>query len=271
MKLIGVDFTSAPSRRKPITAAHGRWTPDGLCCDAVSEHADWASFEALLAAPGPWLGAFDFPFGLPREGVEDLGWPLTWPDLVAYCASLGKSAFKQALDAYRESRPFGQRYPHRATDQPAGSHSPFKLVNPPVGLMYLAGAPRLLAAGVSVPGMLAGDPARIAVEAYPGLVARQITRASYKSDERRRQTPERRDTRALIVGTLRSSASPAPRLQLDDALQCRAIDDGSGDTLDAMLALTQAAQAWLSRENGYGLPRLIDPVEGWIVGVDAPG
>ena len=27
-------------------------------------------FEALLAEPGPWLGAFDFPFGLPRAFVQ---------------------------------------------------------------------------------------------------------------------------------------------------------------------------------------------------------
>jgi hypothetical protein len=37
------------------------------------------------------------------------------------------------------------------TDHPAGSHSPLKLVNPPVGLMFLEAAPRLLASGVSIP------------------------------------------------------------------------------------------------------------------------
>ncbi len=41
-------------------------------------------FEALdgfgrwLAQPGPWVGGFDFPFGLPRELVEHLGWPRDW-------------------------------------------------------------------------------------------------------------------------------------------------------------------------------------------------
>ena len=29
-------------------------------------------FEAVLAEPGPWYGAFDFPFGLPRAFVESL-------------------------------------------------------------------------------------------------------------------------------------------------------------------------------------------------------
>jgi len=31
---------------------------------------DLASFELLLAEPGPWLGAFHFPFGMPRAFVQ---------------------------------------------------------------------------------------------------------------------------------------------------------------------------------------------------------
>ena len=46
--------------------------------------------------------------------------------------------------------------------------------------------------------------------------------------------------------------------------------DGTGDTLDCVLCLVQAAWAWMRRDAGYGLPLHIDPVEGWIVGVTAP-
>ena len=145
--------------------------PTRVVLDGFERCADWPSFEALLTRPGPWLGAFDFPFGLPREAIIDLGWPQTWPALVRHCAALGKPAFRAALDAYRESRPVGRRYAHRATDLPARSHSPLKLVNPPVGLMFLEGAPRLLAAGVHVPGMHDGDAQRVAIEAYPRAIA----------------------------------------------------------------------------------------------------
>lgn len=266
-RLLGVDFTSAPRRIKPITVAHGWIEGSRVVLDHIERCADWPAFEAVLARPGPWLGAFDFPFGLPREAVIDLGWPQTWPALVHHCAKLGKPAFRAALDAYRETRPPGQRYAHRATDLPARSHSPLKLVNPPVGLMFLEGAPRLLAAGVQVPGMHEGDPLRIALEAYPGLLARRITTASYKSDERRKQTPERHAARAAIIDAL--AAGPTPHhlaLAATPAQMQALLDDASGDLLDAALALLQAGAAARHGAPHFGLPPEMDPIEGWITG-----
>ena len=129
--MLGVDFTSAPRRAKPIVAARGHLHGGEIVLDAIESFPDWNGFEALLARPGPWLGAFDFPFGLPREAAVDLGWPQDWPALVAHCHALGRAAFRAALDAYREARAPGRRYAHRATDHAARSHSPLKLVNPP--------------------------------------------------------------------------------------------------------------------------------------------
>jgi len=40
------------------------------------------------------------------------------------------------------------------------------------------------------------------------------------------------------------------------------VDDASGDRLDAALCLVQAA--WASLQPGYGLPKEVDAVEGWI-------
>ena len=266
--LFGVDFTSAPSRRKPITVAHGWLEGAAVRLDRLDLLPDWPAFEALLSQPGPWLGGFDFPFGLPREGVEALGWPLDWRGLVRHCGALGKPAFRASLDADRLARPAGARYPHRATDRPARSHSPFKLVNPPVGLMFLEGAPRLLAAGVSIPGLCDGDARRIALEAYPGLLARAIESASYKSDERRKQTSERESARKRILAALLAGSHPlALRLECESATRELLVADASGDSLDAALALVQAAWAWQRRERNFGLPEAIDPVEGWILGV----
>ena len=269
-RLLGIDFTSAPRRAKPITVAHGRLDGARVVLDDIERCPDWAGFEAVLARPGPWLGAFDFPFGLPREAVVDLGWPQDWQELVRHCAAMGKPAFRAALDAYRETRPAGRRYAHRATDLPARSHSPLKLVNPPVGLMFLEGAPRLLAAGVHVPGMHAGDATRVAIEAYPGLLARRITSASYKSDERRKQTPERRAARAAIVDALvrgaPSSGGQQPALHATPAQREALVEDASGDLLDAVLALLQAAAASRRGAPRFGLPADFDAVEGWITG-----
>lgn len=262
--LIGVDFTSAPRPAKPITVAHGHLDGDVLHLDRLSALPDWPGFQALLLTPGPWLGAFDFPFGLPREGVAALGWPATgWAALVRHVATLDKTTFRAALDADRQRRPMGARYPHRRTDDAARSHSPMKLVNPPVGLMFFEGAPRLLAAGCTLPGLHTGDPQRIAVEAYPGLLARRITSASYKSDTPAKQTAARHTARQTILAALTAGATGLP-LTLRPTLQAQLLNDPRGDWLDAVLALVQAAGCARRGPPQFGAPTDADPLEGWI-------
>src|ERR671930_51341 len=158
LRIYGVDFTCAPRRAKPITAAVGLLKDAALRIERIEPLCSFAEFEALLARPGPWVGGFDFPFSLPRELARDLGWPAAWAELVAHCAAYERSKFREVLDAYRASRPIGAKYAHRATDHPAGSSSPMKLVNPPVALMFHEGAPRLLAAGAAVAPPAGGDP-----------------------------------------------------------------------------------------------------------------
>ena len=165
--ILGVDFTSAPNPRKSITVARAALTGVQLEFTAIDPLTSFAEFDALLQTPGPWVGGFDFPFGLPRELVITLGWPQAWPQMVRRIQALGKDAFKDALNAVRESRPMGSRYLPRRGDAAAGSSSPMKLVNPPVGLMFFEGAPRLLAAGVCVLPCAPSDDSRIALEGYP--------------------------------------------------------------------------------------------------------
>jgi hypothetical protein len=269
--ILGVDFTSAPRRAKPITVARGRLADGALAVEAIERLPDWASFEQLLARPGPWVGGFDFPFGLPRELVRDLGWPRRWPALVRHCAALGRDRFRAALDAYRARRPVGSKYAHRATDLPARSSSPMKLVNPPVALMFLEGAPRLLAAGLAIPALIAGDPRRVALETYPGLLARAITRAPYKNDAPAMQTAERAQARERIVAAVRSAANPLGiRLDASRTIVRALHDDATGDALDAALCALLAAWGWRHRRANYGMPRDVDPLECWIIGAGAP-
>ena len=270
-----MDFTSAPRAAKPITVAHARLRlptragdPARVEFDTLQAIAGFPGFEALLVSPGPWVGGFDFPFGLPREAVDALGWPGEWRALVGHCAAIGREAFRAALDRHRETRPWGARYEHRAGDRAAGSHSPLKLVNPPVGLMFLEGAPRLARAGVHLPGLVAGDPSRVALEAYPGHWVRRQERESYKSDTPSKQTPARAAARGRIVATLLGGrATPGLQVELPASLARVAIDDASGDALDAIVCALQAALAALEAGHGWGLPAKVDPIEGWITGV----
>lgn len=270
LALLGIDFTSAPTRRKPITVARGTMTGARLALQRVDALADFAAFEALLAEPGPWLGAFDFPFGLPRELVETLGWPREWPALIRHYAAMERPAIRERFAAFCDARPAGRKFAHRACDGPAGSSPSMKWVNPPVAFMLHAGAPRLLAAGAHLPGLHEGDRSRTALEAYPGLLARElIGTRSYKSDERAKQTAERLIARKDLIEALEQGRTRlGVRLALSHAQRDALADDASGDRLDAVLCLVQAA--WASRQPQFGLPLQVDPLEGWIVSAPTP-
>lgn len=261
-KIIGVDFTSSPRAAKPITIAHGYCDGDLLHVERVATHPSWSSYEEWLAQPGPWVGAFDFPFGLSRELVEHLGWPQTWAALVTHCATLPRATLRETFKAFCDARPVGNKFAHRVTDGPAGSSPSMKWVNPPVAYMFHEGARRLLDAGVTVYGLHAGDPQRVALEGYPGLIARAVARASYKSDERAKQTQARRDAREAIVLALESGTHPLGiSLHVNPPLRRHLIDDGTADWLDAVLCAVAAA--WAAQRPHYGLPEKMDPVEGW--------
>jgi hypothetical protein len=265
MKLHGIDFTSAPSRRKGITVATGALRGEVFVLEALDTLPDNAAFAAWLRRPGPWLGAFDFPFSLPRELVEQLGWPGAWEPLMRHVARLSRAELRETFKAFCDARPVGNKFAHRATDYPAGSSPSMKWVNPPVAYMLHAGVPQLLDAGVSLYQLHPGDPQRIALEGYPGMVARDITRASYKNDQRAMQTPERAAARETIVAALERGAHRW-RIALDAGNHREALlADGSGDLLDATLCGILAAWAWQRRDAAYGLPEF-DPLEGWIVG-----
>ncbi|HET7670735.1 MAG TPA: DUF429 domain-containing protein [Burkholderiales bacterium] len=265
MRIFGVDFTCAPRAAKPITVAVAALRRKSLALEAIEPLQTFADFEALLARPGPWVGGFDLPFSLPRELVHDLKWPHEWPALVAHCASLSRLELRKILDAYRASRPVGSKYAHRATDHPAGSSSPMKLVNPPVALMFHEGAPRILAAGVHVPALAPGDPKRVALEAYPGLLVRRQLgiRESYKSDTKRDHTPSRRAARKRVVDAMKRGEPLGIKLHLEGKTERLLIAEGSADSLDAVICAVQAA--WAAGQPDYGIPASAPPGEGWIV------
>lgn len=271
--LLGCDFTSAPSRRKPITLAVGRTDRQRVVLSGMERFETLDGWAARMAEPGHWVGGFDLPFGLPRELVTTLGWPTDWAACMAHYNSLSRETIREAFAGFCNARPVGGKFAHRATDGPAGSSPSMKWVNPPVAFMLHAGVPRLIAADVLLPGLRVGDPRRVGLEAYPGLLARSVLgTASYKSDDKAKQTPDRLIARKTLINALENGQaallhSVGLRVKLTHAQRDALADDASGDTLDAVLCLLQAAWAQAQHEAGHpcwGLPAF-DPLEGWIV------
>lgn len=275
-ELLGCDFSSSPSRKKNIVLAFGTQQGGRVQLARLERLASLEAFANWLRQPGEWLGAFDFPFGLPRELVQHLGWPLQWEACMRHYASLGRESIRDTFAAFCDARAVGRKFAHRATDGPAGASPSMKWVNPPVAFMLHAGVPLLLQAGVHLPGLHAGDhrdvnvagqPRRVALEGYPGLLAREVLgQRSYKSDDKARQTPERLIARKDLLTALEHGQTRLGlRLKLTHAQRDALTDDASGDALDAVLCLMQAA--WAQRQGAprYGLPDTLDPLEGWIV------
>ena len=267
MQIIGCDFSSSPSARKPIVIAVGLAKDGRVQLLKLEPISSLDAFGDWLAQPQSWLGVFDLPFGLPRELVEHLQWPLTWPELIKHYAALSREDIRANFAAFCNARPVGGKFAHRAADKPAGSSPSMKWVNPPVAFMLHAGVPRLLSAGVHFPGLHDGDTTRAALEGYPGLLAREVLgQRSYKSDDKAKQTPERLIARKDLITALELGQTRLGlRLKLTHAQRDLLVGDAKGDSLDAVLCLMQAAWAQAQGSPRYGLPPNVDPLEGWII------
>lgn len=277
--LAGCDFSSSPGPRKPIVMAMGHLQRGRVHLDALEALPTLRGYADWLTVDRAWVCGFDFPFGLPRELVEHLGWPLQWQACMRHYASLSRADIRQAFAAFCDARPVGGKFAHRATDGPAGSSPSMKWVNPPVAFMMHAGVPPLIESGVHLPGLHAPEDRppqtpRVALEAYPALLARELlgpngARRSYKSDDVAKQSADRLIARKDMLTALESGQTRLGlRVRLSHAQRDALVDDARGDRLDALLCLVQAAWAQLQHEQGhprYGLPADMDPLEGWIV------
>jgi hypothetical protein len=272
MRIYGVDFTSAPSRRKPITCAAAWLEPTTLTLEQVERYETFEAFSALLERPGPWVAGCDFPFGQPEALVAGMHWPTRWESYVKTIEHLGPDGFASAIKDFRDARPPGQKHLPRAIDRRARSCSPMMLVGVPVGKMFQRGAPLLLRSAANIwPCRPTGDQ-RTVLEIYPKLVAQKWIRSGYKQDNPRRQTAAHTKARTTILdgicGKIPSLDGHSVvgwygiRVALSDGAAQRCIGDASGDTLDAVLATLQTA--WATRQPGYGVPEGHE-LEGWIV------
>ena len=87
MLLLGCDFSSTPTRRKPIVIAIGSAEGGRVQLARIETLETLSAFGDWLRRPQSWIGGFDFPVGLPRELVEHLGWPTSWREWGMVAAS----------------------------------------------------------------------------------------------------------------------------------------------------------------------------------------
>src|ERR1700733_9726108 len=128
MKVIGIDFTSRPNRRKPLTCLEGALEGRVLhiAPGALERWSTFEQFEGALQKPGPWIAGIDFPFGQSRTFVENAGWPRDWAGYVAYVGTLTRESFRDELQRYCADRPYGDKLHRRATDARTSAISPQK-------------------------------------------------------------------------------------------------------------------------------------------------
>jgi hypothetical protein len=269
MRVYGLDFTSAPRREKPITCVAATLIEQVLHVESLVVFESFDTFENFLGSPGPWIAGMDFPFGQAKKLRHNLGWPEDWTDIARMVGDLSLADFEDLLTRYRQAREPGDKHHRRETDVLANSQSPMTLYGVPVAKMFYRGVPLLERARVNIIPCRPLNKDRYVVEAYPALVVRRyIDKSKYKSDDRRHQTAQRQDARRKLLDIMQG-----PRLEEDfgltldlpDALTEEFIADASADRLDSLLCTIQAAWSWRLRDQNYGIPAGVDPIEGWIM------
>ena len=98
MKIFGIDFTSRPGKSKPLTCLECEFDGSTLRAGSLVEWIAFDQFEDFLGSDGEWIAGIDFPFGLPRKFIENIGWPNSWEAYVSYVGSLERLEFQDMPD-----------------------------------------------------------------------------------------------------------------------------------------------------------------------------
>jgi hypothetical protein len=139
----------------------------------------------------------------------------------------------------------------------------------PVGKMFYRGAPCLLRSRVNVEPFCPTGSGRVAVEAYPAVIARRfLGKRRHKSDEREKQTAVQGTAREELVEGLGSDVLEEVYgflVEMGDAWREDLVQDPMADTLDSVLCAVQAVWPYTKRDEGWGVPEECDLDEGWIL------
>ncbi len=254
MRIVGVDFTAAPSKRKPIVLASGALEGSRVTRVHLATLEKSLAFEYFLQERGFLRIGIDAPLSMPLEFLSSLGLA-SWEEGIEWVAKSDKKTYSAAIRQYANAHPAGQKEPKRACDRLHMAASPLKLFNPGVGWMHYALAYRLcLLKGHVLPFSTDTGTGAI-VEVYPSVFAKKrIGNASYKNDPA--EDPDRVTRRGILVNALHEF------LEITPEIEARAIADSQGDVLDALIALAQTA---FSLDEVATQP---SAQEGWIYGAD---
>ncbi len=268
MKIFGIDFTSAPSRKKPITVAEGDLKQGKLTVQKIHNLYSFNEFEDFLKQKGPWIAGIDFPFGLPGAFLSTLGLPHDWRSYAQKLTRRSKAEFEKKVKNFKSKHSSPYKEPLRFTDILASAQSPLKLVNAPVAKMFYEGSKIILNSGASILPCNPKKGNRIVLEAYPALVARRFAKA-YKSEGN--DASQKKSARKKIITGIMNSNSEAEfgfSVAIENSLKSEMLNDAKGDSLDAVLCSLQAAWAWREGKPNYGIPTVnkhLIQSEGWIV------
>ena len=252
MKIFGIDFTSAPNRKKPISIAEGKLQQGNLILQRIHTLASFDEFEDFLKHRGPWIAGIDFPFGLPGAFLSTFGLPHDWRSYVQKLTGRSKSEFERKIKTFKSKHSSPYKEPLRFTDILASAQSPLKLVNAPVAKMFYEGSKIILKSGASVLPCHPKKGNRILLEVYPALVARRFAK-SYKS-EAKDSSQKKSARKRIISGVLDSNLKTefGFTVTIDDIILNQIQDDAKGDLLDAVLCSLQTAWAWQQGKPNYG-------------------
>ena len=107
MKVYGIDFSSAPSKTKPIAVAEC-WLTGSLFLPKTKKNLfvsrliaidSLEMFQKFLSQRGPWIGGFDLPFSMPRDLIEFFRWPTCWDKFISFYCSQEKETLKTFFKA----------------------------------------------------------------------------------------------------------------------------------------------------------------------------
>ena len=103
MKIKGIDFTSSPSRKKPITCCIGSLVKQILELQEIKYLTSFEQFDEELSDNGDWVAGLDFPFGQSMRLINNLGWPQRWEDYIGLVNAMSREEFVQLLEEYKIS------------------------------------------------------------------------------------------------------------------------------------------------------------------------
>lgn len=271
MKIIGIDFTSVPSQKKPLPCVHSVYKKKhGLVLDRIDFLNDFQQFETIMDQKGPWVLGIDCPLGLPHAFLSGTSLQGEWKEYIASISDLSWNEFEAMISEFKSGQPSKRKESLRLTDELARAMSPLKLLNPPLAKMFYELAPRLFASEASVLPFQKKDENRIVLETYPAVLARRFA-GKYKGASKVHTQSELQDSRKAILKGISSyefSDEFGFQVEVGEEIMIKALEDSNGDVLDSVLCAVQAAWAFQNKKKNYGMPDFSHSVvssEGWIV------